>query len=102
MNWKILQFFLMQSAAPTPISGKKWCVPVNGASDAELQANIDFACGAGIDCGPIQGGAACSQPDTVRSRAAYAMNAYYQSNGRSAAACDFAGTGALTAVDPSK
>lgn len=76
----------------------KWCIPKKEVSDAALQGNIDFACGSGVDCSPIQGGAAC----TLRSRAAYVMNAYYQSNGRTATACDFSGTGALTTVDPSK
>ena len=55
-----------------------------------------------LDCGPIEGGAVCFEPDTVRSHAAYAMNAYYQSNGRDDVACDFGATAALTTNDPSK
>ncbi|KAH6765643.1 O-Glycosyl hydrolases family 17 protein [Perilla frutescens var. hirtella] len=92
-----------QFGSPTPVSNKKWCIPRNDASDAALQANIDFVCGSdGVDCKPIQDGAACYEPDTVRSHAAYAMNAYYQSHGRTDFACDFDTTGALTTQDPSK
>lgn len=77
-------------------------MPKNDASDAALQANIDFVCGWGIDCKPIQDGGPCFQPDNVRSHAAYAMNAYYQANDRNDFDCDFVNTGVVTTSDPSK
>ncbi|XP_056166129.1 glucan endo-1,3-beta-glucosidase-like [Syzygium oleosum] len=87
--------------APPASSGKKWCVPRSDASDQALQANIDYVCGAQVDCKPIQAGGACFDPDTVRSHAAYAMNAYYQAFGGHDYDCDFGKTGTITAVDPS-
>lgn len=41
-------------------------------------------------------------PNTVRAHAAYAMNRYFQAMGRNGYDCEFEGTGATTAVDPSK
>ncbi|CAN6472191.1 unnamed protein product [Victoria cruziana] len=89
-------------AAPAPSSeGKKWCVSKANVDGGVLQNNIDYVCSTGIDCSPIQPGGACFQPSTVRSHAAYAMNAYYQSAGRHDFNCDFAGTGVITTTDPS-
>ncbi|KAK4431190.1 Glucan endo-1,3-beta-glucosidase [Sesamum alatum] len=88
------------TAAPAT-SGKKWCLPKSDASDAALQANLDYACGQGIDCKPIQPGGACFTPNTVRSHASFAMNSYYQTQGRNDFNCDFSGTGSITTIDPS-
>ncbi|XLU98401.1 hypothetical protein S245_012741 [Arachis hypogaea] len=82
-------------------SSKKWCVPKTNASEKQLQANIDFACSSGIDCGPIKDGGPCFKPNTVRSHAAYAMNAYFQASGRHAFDCDFGNTGVIAYTDPS-
>ncbi|XP_008783477.2 LOW QUALITY PROTEIN: glucan endo-1,3-beta-glucosidase 7 [Phoenix dactylifera] len=79
-----------------------WCVPKEGATDEELQANLDYACGqAGVDCGPIQPGGACYEPNTLRSHAAYAMNQLYQVAGRNPWNCDFSQSAALTSANPS-
>lgn len=59
-------------------------------------------CSSGIDCQPIQDGGPCYEPNTVRAHAAYAMNAYYQANGRKDLDCDFINTGVVTISDPSK
>ncbi|XP_058069041.1 glucan endo-1,3-beta-D-glucosidase [Magnolia sinica] len=87
---------------PSP-SGKPagWCMPKAGTSDAELQANLDYACGQGIDCSAIQPGGACYMPNTVASHAAYAMNLLYQSSGRNPWNCDFSQTASLTSTNPS-
>lgn len=79
-----------------------WCVPKNGVSDALLQANLDYACSHGIDCGPIQPGGACFDPNTVSSHASYAMNLYYQTMGKNPWNCDFSQTAVLTSTNPSK
>ncbi|CBI31680.3 unnamed protein product, partial [Vitis vinifera] len=96
---------LKQSAggAPTPTvpSGKKWCVPKPDATDEALQSNINYVCSTGVDCKPIQPGGACYDPNTIRSHASYAMNAYYQTSGRHDFNCDFANTGVLATSDPS-
>ena len=88
---------------PTPRSkGKQWCLPKTGADENALQRNIDYVCGLGLNCGPIEEGGSCFEPNTVRAHAAYAMNVYYQAMGRYNYDCDFDQTGAITAVDPSK
>lgn len=82
--------------------GRKWCVPKTDATDEALQKNIDYVCSSGVDCGPIQAGGACYDPNTVRSHASYAMNAYFQTAGRHDFNCDFNHTALLTSTDPSK
>ncbi|GAB2291250.1 hypothetical protein Dimus_025507 [Dionaea muscipula] len=90
------------SATPvTPSPSGVWCVPKAGVTDAKLQANLDYACGQGIDCSPIQPGGACFNPNTVASHAAYAMNLYYQTAGRKPWACDFMQTATVTSSNPS-
>ncbi|GAB4853905.1 hypothetical protein Ancab_018115 [Ancistrocladus abbreviatus] len=85
----------------TPVTPSGWCVPKAGVSDAELQANLDYACGQGIDCSPVQPGGSCFEPNTVASHAAYAMNLYYQTAGRKPWTCDFTQTATVTSVNPS-
>ncbi|XP_062176946.1 glucan endo-1,3-beta-glucosidase 7-like [Alnus glutinosa] len=78
-----------------------WCVPKASVSDAQLQADLDYACGQGIDCGPIQPGGACFEPNTVLSHAAYAMNLYFQTSAKKPGDCDFSQTATLTSINPS-
>ncbi|KAI8554281.1 hypothetical protein RHMOL_Rhmol05G0086000 [Rhododendron molle] len=87
-------------AAPAPKQGG-WCVPKSGVSDAQLQANLDYACGQGIDCSFIQPGGACFEPNTVASHAAFAMNLLYQTAGRNPWNCNFSETATLTSSNPS-
>lgn len=90
------------TSAPAPESDKRWCVPRTGSGDAALQANINWVCGnVGVDCTPIQAGGACFDPNTIRSHAAYVMNAYYQANGHQDFNCDFSSTGVVVEADPS-
>ncbi|GLJ30363.1 hypothetical protein SUGI_0600790 [Cryptomeria japonica] len=105
---------LLQSptAKPTPVpstgtpvtappTARVWCVAKPGLDDQALQKNLDYACGQGVDCRPIQQGGPCFAPNTVSSHAAYAMNALYQTAGRNSWNCDFSQTATLTTVDPS-
>ncbi|XVE93222.1 hypothetical protein REPUB_Repub01dG0171700 [Reevesia pubescens] len=78
-----------------------WCVPKAGISDAQLQSSLDYACGQGIDCSPIQPGGACFEPNTIASHAAYAMNLYYQTSAKNPWNCDFSQTATLTSQNPS-
>ncbi|KAI3866811.1 hypothetical protein MKW92_050396 [Papaver armeniacum] len=86
---------------PAPVKSKNWCVPKSSAEQDDLQNNIDYVCGLGVDCRPIQESGPCFFPDTVRAHAAYAMNMYYQAMGQNTYDCDFKHTGAVTTVDPS-
>ncbi|KAL5189389.1 Glucan endo-1,3-beta-D-glucosidase [Glycine soja] len=90
------------STSPTTPAPKTagWCIPKAGVSDAQLQANIDYACSQGIDCGPIQPGGACFEPNTVASHAAYSMNLYYQTSGKNQWNCDFSQSATLTSQNP--
>lgn len=90
-------------AKPSPKpTATGWCVPKAGVPDAQLQANLDYACGQGVDCSPIQPGGACFEPNTVLSHAAYAMNLYYQTTQKNPWNCDFSQTATLTSQNPSK
>lgn len=89
------------SPSPKPSSGG-WCVPKQGVSEAQLQTNLDYVCGQqGIDCGPIQPGGPCFEPNTVASHAAYAMNILYQTAGKNPWNCDFVQTATVTHSNPS-
>ncbi|CAN1282842.1 Glucan endo-1,3-beta-glucosidase [Linum perenne] len=85
---------------PAPAE-KQWCVPKSDASDEALQKNLDYVCSLGVDCRPIQDGGPCFSPNTVRSHASYAMNAYYQTYGHHDFNCDFGSTGVVTSTNPS-
>ncbi|CAN4113185.1 unnamed protein product [Withania somnifera] len=84
-----------------PTQNKKFCMPKVEATDAQLQSNINYVCSRGIDCTPIQAGGPCFNPNTIRSHAAFAMNSYYQKEGRNNFNRDFAGTGVIASTDPS-
>ncbi|KAG8056115.1 hypothetical protein GUJ93_ZPchr0001g30228 [Zizania palustris] len=80
--------------------GGTWCVASQSASPTALQVALDYACGYGADCSPIQPGGSCFNPDTVHDHASYAFNSYYQKN-PTATSCDFGGTATITNTDPS-
>ncbi|CAH8359218.1 unnamed protein product [Eruca vesicaria subsp. sativa] len=90
-------------ALPAPsTAGGKWCVAKLGASDAQLQGNIDWVCSqGGVDCKPIQAGGSCFNPSSVRTHASFVMNAYFQKNGRTDGSCNFSGTGVVVGNNPS-
>ncbi|KAJ9163534.1 hypothetical protein P3X46_023189 [Hevea brasiliensis] len=77
-----------------------WCV-CKDMSDAVLQKTLDYACGAGADCSPIHSNGACYQPNSVKAHCSYAVNSYFQKKGQAQGTCDFAGTAAVSAADPS-
>ncbi|KDP31337.1 hypothetical protein JCGZ_11713 [Jatropha curcas] len=77
-----------------------WCV-CKDMSDTVLQKTLDYACGAGADCGPIHQNGPCFQPNTVRAHCSYAVNSYFQKKGQAQGTCDFAGTATVSASDPS-
>lgn len=100
----IMRDKIRASVAPasSPEPSKQWCVPKVEASEAALQANINWACSeGGVNCEAVQAGGPCYNPNTVRSHAAYVMNAYYQAEGHKDFNCDFASTGLVTISNPS-
>lgn len=80
--------------------GASYCICKDGLSDAVLQKNIDYACGAGADCSAISQGGSCFNPNTVKDHCNYAVNSYYQKKGQATGTCDFSGTAIPSASPP--
>ncbi|XP_057527967.1 PLASMODESMATA CALLOSE-BINDING PROTEIN 5 [Amaranthus tricolor] len=79
-----------------------WCVAKNNAEDSALQQALDWACGAGgANCGSIQNGGPCYDPNDLIDMASYAFNDYCLKHGMTDETCNFSNTAALTALDPS-
>ncbi|KAJ4891979.1 glycosyl hydrolase family 17 protein [Raphanus sativus] len=87
--------------SPPPSSSEKWCVAKQEATDAQLQANIDWVCSQGIDCKNISPGGICFDNNNMKTRSSFIMNVYYQSKGGSEDACNFSGSGVVTTTNPS-
>ncbi|CAN6447662.1 unnamed protein product [Victoria cruziana] len=81
--------------------GTTWCIARSNTVDTTLQIALDYACGAGADCAPIQSNGLCYLPNTVQAHASYAMNSYYQRKARVPGSCDFAGIAVIATTDPS-
>ncbi|KAK8962431.1 Glucan endo-1,3-beta-D-glucosidase [Platanthera guangdongensis] len=78
---------------------KTWCVAKPSTKEEDLQNNIQFACSK-IDCGLIQRGGPCFDPQTSISHASVVMNLYYQSAGRHSWNCYFGGSGLIVLTYP--
>ncbi|XP_010511589.1 PREDICTED: major pollen allergen Ole e 10-like [Camelina sativa] len=98
----IIFFLSLILCHPLHISAKTWCVSAASATDAQLQANIDWACTIGtVDCVKINPGGPCYEPNTLTSHASFVMNEYYQLHGATEEACDFNHTGQIINANPS-
>lgn len=82
-------------------SSASWCVVRSDASYNVLQTALDYACGAGADCLPLQSDGLCFLPNTIQAHASYAFNSYYQKRARAPGSCDFSGTATIAQTDPS-
>ncbi|RZB67485.1 Glucan endo-1,3-beta-glucosidase 3 isoform A [Glycine soja] len=99
-----------QKETPAPVvsggvskstTGNTWCVANPDADKVKLQAALDFACGeGGSDCGPIQRGATCYDPNTLVAHASFAFNSYYQKQSRKGGSCYFGGTSYVVTQEP--
>nr|CAB3458709.1 unnamed protein product [Digitaria exilis] len=79
-----------------------FCVAIQGADPAALQAGLNYACGPGhADCTAIQPGGPCYKQNNLQALASYAYNDYYQRSAKTANSCDFNGGGTPAASAPS-
>uniref|UniRef100_A0A0E0D196 X8 domain-containing protein n=1 Tax=Oryza meridionalis TaxID=40149 RepID=A0A0E0D196_9ORYZ len=83
-------------------SAGTFCVALQNADAAALQAGLNWACGPGqADCAAIQPGGACFKQNNLPALASYAYNDYYQKMASTGATCSFNGTATTTTADPS-
>lgn len=86
----------------TFLDGTTWCVALPDVEETALQRALDWACGPGsVDCGYIERGRECYEPNTLLSHASFAFNSYYQQNGNNDIACNFGGVAYVTTHNPS-
>lgn len=83
-----------------------WCVASANASDVDLQNALDWACGplanqGQANCGPINVGGACFDPDTTPAHSSYAFNEYFRRMNANLEACNFTMAATITTIDPS-
>ncbi|KAJ1407265.1 X8 domain [Sesbania bispinosa] len=102
---KVVSMLLLAVVTVTIIGstnvGATWCVARSGASYQALLANLNYACGHGADCRPIQPGGICYNPNTIQNHASYAFDSYYQRQNKAPSACNFGGTATIAVTDPS-
>ncbi|XP_073049372.1 PLASMODESMATA CALLOSE-BINDING PROTEIN 1-like [Primulina eburnea] len=97
----VLLLLLVCSSTEYSAAAATWCVAKSDASDQALQVALDYACGGGADCAPLQSSGLCYLPNTVQAHASYAFNSYYQRKGSPPGSCSFAGTAFIAQTDPS-
>ncbi|XP_008809867.1 extensin isoform X2 [Phoenix dactylifera] len=78
-----------------------WCVAKPTVPDPIIREAMNYACGSGTNCDPIQPNGACYQPDTILAHASFAFNSYWQQTKAAGGTCDFGGTAILITTDPS-
>ncbi|KAI3469985.1 hypothetical protein Pfo_026648 [Paulownia fortunei] len=103
--FKVVELLFLLYTATTfsdgGVAAATWCVVRSDASDQAMQTALDYACGAGADCAPIQSSGLCYLPNTLQAHASYAFNSYYQRRGNAPGSCSFSGTATIATTDPS-
>ncbi|CAL0312199.1 unnamed protein product [Lupinus luteus] len=97
-----LVFYVLFLALYISHSSASYCLCKDGVDEDELQKALDYACGFGADCGPIQPNGPCYEPNTMKDHCNYAVNSYYQNMQSAGGTCDFAGAATTSPTPPSK
>ncbi|KAJ4954858.1 hypothetical protein NE237_011641 [Protea cynaroides] len=97
----LMMVLMMVMVGGGRVEAQRWCVTRSNANSQALQSALDYACGAGADCAPIQSTGLCYLPNTVVAHASYAFNSYYQRRGEAPGTCDFGGTATIAMTNPS-
>ncbi|KAH1055019.1 hypothetical protein J1N35_033084 [Gossypium stocksii] len=97
-----VMFSLLYSGSSQTIHNeqKTWCIANPLASNSALAANIEYICSQ-LDCGSINPKGPCFEPNSRMHHASFAMNLYYQANGRHLFDCNFINSGLVSLIDPS-
>ena len=97
----LVLLYLISGSTIQLVEGQKtWCVAKPSADDKVLMANLNYACSQ-VNCGVVQPGGPCYNPNNLVSHAAVAMNLYYAANGRHAWNCYFQNSALVVQSDPS-
>ncbi|GLT79130.1 hypothetical protein SLA2020_506320 [Shorea laevis] len=90
------------SIGTNQVTEQSWCIVKPSMDIDQLQKNIDYCCTqAENNCGTIQPGAPCYNPNNLVSDASVVMNFYFQKSGNQHSACYFNGSGLIIQEDPS-
>ncbi|KAG9445738.1 hypothetical protein H6P81_011866 [Aristolochia fimbriata] len=100
-SWAVLVVAVVVGNYLVAGAGAFWCIARSNVSEQALQTALDYACGAGADCAPIQSSGLCYLPNTLQAHASYAFNSYYQRRAMAPGSCDFSGTAVVAMSDPS-
>ncbi|CAN6812021.1 unnamed protein product [Brassica oleracea] len=84
-----------------PFKGNVWCVAVEGASEAELQQALNFACGqSNATCAALAPGRECYAPVSLTWHASYAFSSYWAQFRNQSSRCYFNGLARETTTNP--
>ncbi|KAF1872935.1 hypothetical protein Lal_00016041 [Lupinus albus] len=98
----LIIYFVLFMALCIRHSSASYCLCKDGVDSDELQKALDYACGFGADCGPIQPNGPCFEPNTVKDHCDYAVNSYYQNMHLVGGTCDFAGAATTSPTLPAQ
>ncbi|CAN8275309.1 unnamed protein product [Cochlearia groenlandica] len=84
-----------------PYKGQVWCVPVEGASEAELEEALIVACGrSNTTCASLAPGRECYEPVSIYWHASYALSSYWAQFRSQNVRCYFDGLAHETTTNP--
>ncbi|CAN8232201.1 unnamed protein product [Cochlearia groenlandica] len=84
-----------------PYKGQVWCVPVEEASEAELEEALKVACGrSNVTCAALAPGRECYEPVSVSWHASYAFSSYWSQFRNQSGRCYLNGLAHETTTNP--